>query len=217
MGRDNHPRERQARQLERKNPKRATYDRILIVSEGEKTEVNYFGEIRRQYRLSSAHICICQSDYGTTPEKVVQYAIARCGETSKWERVYCVIDRDDHDYYTNALASVEAHDKKLVNDLGEPIRFTSIPSNPSFELWLLLHFQDSEAFLHRDDVIRALRAYIPGYSKGKTGTFAATMDRLAVACERTERLRGREERRGMTNPCTHVDELVQALRVLRGD
>ena len=36
VGRDNHPRERQARQLARKKSKRLTYDRIPIVSEGEK-------------------------------------------------------------------------------------------------------------------------------------------------------------------------------------
>ena len=32
MGRDNHPKERQQKQLERKLDRRASYDRILIVS-----------------------------------------------------------------------------------------------------------------------------------------------------------------------------------------
>ena len=38
MGRDNSPKVRQQRQLERKVGRRASYDRILIVSEGSKTE-----------------------------------------------------------------------------------------------------------------------------------------------------------------------------------
>ena len=42
MARDNSPWERQRRQLERKLDRRASYDRILIVSEGSKTEPNYF-------------------------------------------------------------------------------------------------------------------------------------------------------------------------------
>ena len=42
MARDNSPRERQRKQLERKLGRRASYDRILIVSEGSKTEPNYF-------------------------------------------------------------------------------------------------------------------------------------------------------------------------------
>jgi len=40
MARDNAPQERQRKQLERKRAQRASYDRILIVSEGSKTEPN---------------------------------------------------------------------------------------------------------------------------------------------------------------------------------
>jgi hypothetical protein len=215
VGRDNHPRERQARQLARKTSKRLTYDRILIVSEGEKTEVNYFEEIRQRYRLSSAHIHVCQSEYGTTPEKVVEYAVDRCLASLEWERVYCVIDRDDHDYYEDALASMKANDKKHLNDLGQPIQFTAIPSNPSFELWLLLHYQMQEAHIHRETVVHELRKYMPGYAKGKPGTFATTRPLLEGASARSARLCSREDRRGMRNPSTYVNELVQTLCTLR--
>ena len=37
MGRDDSPKERQRKQLERKLGRRASYDRILIVSEGSRT------------------------------------------------------------------------------------------------------------------------------------------------------------------------------------
>ena len=57
MGRDNSPRERQRRQLERKQNRRASYDRVLIVSEGSKTEPNYFKEIRAEFRLHSITDC----------------------------------------------------------------------------------------------------------------------------------------------------------------
>lgn len=40
MSRDSSPKERQQKQLERKQGRRASYDRILIVSEGSKTEPN---------------------------------------------------------------------------------------------------------------------------------------------------------------------------------
>ena len=56
MGRDNSPKERQRRQLERKLSRRAGYDRMLIVSEGSKTEPNYFSEMRAEYRLHSANV-----------------------------------------------------------------------------------------------------------------------------------------------------------------
>ncbi len=45
MGRDNHPRNRQKRHLERKEAITQQFERILIVSEGSKTEPNYFSEI----------------------------------------------------------------------------------------------------------------------------------------------------------------------------
>ena len=46
MGRDNQPKDRQRIQLERKENQRDSYERILIVSEGTKTEPLYFKEIR---------------------------------------------------------------------------------------------------------------------------------------------------------------------------
>ncbi|WP_175105141.1 RloB family protein [Pararobbsia alpina] len=215
MGRDNHPRQRQARQLERKNPKRPTYDRILVVTEGEKTEVKYFEEIRRFYGLSSAHIQVCHSPYGTSPQQVVGYARDRCLETSEWEQVFCVIDRDDHQSYVNALHASQALHQRHRNDLGEPIAFTAIPSNPCFELWLLLHFQANEGHIHRDDVVRLLRDHIRDYKKGRGGTFEATMPHLDRAYAHAARLRAREEGRGMTNPSTCVDEIVRTLCALR--
>lgn len=74
MARDNSPKERQKRQLERKLARRASYDRILIVSEGSKTEPNYFKEIRSDYRLHTANIEVRSSELGTAPIQVVRYA-----------------------------------------------------------------------------------------------------------------------------------------------
>jgi hypothetical protein len=216
LARDNHPRQRQARQLERKKPQRPAYDRILIVTEGEKTEVNYFEEIRRFYRLSSAHIRVCNSPYGTTPLQVVEYARDRCRETCEWERVFCVIDRDEHQGYAEALNLAQALDGRERNDLGQPIGFSAIPSNPCFELWLLLHFQANEAYIHRNEVLRSLRdRYLRGYEKGRGGMFEATMQHLERAYANAERLRAQGQGRGLKNPSTCVDELVRILCALR--
>lgn len=103
MGRDNHPKERQQKQLERKLDRRASYDRILIVSEGSKTEPNYFSEIRATYRLNTANVEVQPGQHGTAPIQVVQYAkdLFEQGDRHKniqpraFERVYAVLDRDD--------------------------------------------------------------------------------------------------------------------------
>ena len=77
MVRDNSPKQRQQRQLERKTNNRASYDRVLIVSEGSKTEPNYFKEIRAYFRLLTANVEVRPSEFGTAPIQVVEYA-KRC-------------------------------------------------------------------------------------------------------------------------------------------
>ncbi|MFZ5560732.1 MAG: hypothetical protein ACOY41_04260 [Pseudomonadota bacterium] len=53
MGRDNQPRDRQLARKVRKAASRASYARILIVTEGSKTEPLYLEEIRVAYRLTT--------------------------------------------------------------------------------------------------------------------------------------------------------------------
>ena len=74
MGRDDQPKERQRRQLERKTGRRPGFDRLLIVSEGSRTEPGYFREIITHHRLPSAHVVVSPSLLGTDPLQVVDYA-----------------------------------------------------------------------------------------------------------------------------------------------
>jgi hypothetical protein len=107
MGKDNQPKARQAAQLARKVGKSAGYDRILIVTEGSKTEPLYLGEIRSQYRLKTANVQVQHSLLGTAPLQIVEYAeqLLVNGDEAKniqpraFEQVYVVFDRDDHDSY----------------------------------------------------------------------------------------------------------------------
>ena len=216
MARENSPKNRQRAELERKQNKRASYDHIMIVCEGEKTEPLYFDEIRQFYRLSTTNIKVRQSDYGTQPQKVVDFAIEECLKTKRWEHVYCVFDRDDHPGFHNALQSVAAIDQKYKNDLKQPIRFAAIPSIPSFELWLLLHFDCITREIHRDEVVSLLRQpnRLPSYDKGQGGHFARTRDKLHVAFDHAAQLIAERERHGNENPFTAVGELVQRLVAL---
>ncbi|MBA4261036.1 MAG: hypothetical protein C0443_03170 [Comamonadaceae bacterium] len=194
MARDNAPKERQKRQLERKLARRASYDRILIVSEGSKTEPNYFKEIRAAYRLHTANVEVQPSELGTEPIQVVQYAkeLFENGDRHKqvqsraFEQVYAVFDRDDHRSYFDALKQADALDGKLRNDNKQPVRFRAIASIPSFELWLLLHYEDIQAPIHRDEVMARLKQHIPGYDKGAGGAFATTVGQLNVAVQRAQ-------------------------------
>ena len=81
--------------LRRGQPTRDSYDRILVVCEGEKTEPNYFNEIRQEARISTLHIRILHS-VGTQPLQVVSCAEAEFQKTKQFEKVFVVFDRDDH-------------------------------------------------------------------------------------------------------------------------
>lgn len=223
MARDNSPKERQQKQLERKQGRRASYDRILIVSEGSKTEPNYFREIRAAYRLHTANVEVWPSELGTAPIQVVQYAqqLFESGDRHKnvqrraFEKVYAVFDRDDHDSYFDALRLAESLDGKLRNDAKQPIVFQAVASVPSFELWLLLHYEDIKAPLHRDEVMRRLKQHIPGYEKGAGKAFATTSDHLAIATQRAERLAARFTADTDSEPFTAIAGLVALLTTLR--
>lgn len=221
MGKDNQPKARQAAQLARKVGRRAGYDRILIVSEGSKTEPYYLGEIRAEYRLHTANVQVQPGLFGTTPTQVVEYAeyLFVNGDENiqprAFEQAYAVFDRDDHDTYHNALAQAAALDGKLRNDLKQPVRVEAIASVPCFELWLLLHFEDVLAPLHRAEVYQRLRQYLPGYDKGQAGHYAQTRQRLDAATQRAEHLAGLTTAHNGVEPYTDLHRLVRLLTTLK--
>lgn len=223
MGRDHSPTERQQLQLERKQGRRASYDRILIVSEGSKTEPNYFREIRAAHRLHTANVEVRPSELGTAPVQVVQYAqtLFEKGDRHKniqrraFEKVFAVFDRDEHASYHAALNLAATLDGKLRNDAKQPIVFQAIASVPSFELWLLLHFEDIQAPIHRDQVILRLKKYIANYDKGAGNTFKLTQMHLPVATQRAKNLSLRFTANTDPEPYTGIVDLVDLLTTLR--
>jgi len=223
MGKDNQPKDRQAAQLARKVGQRASYDRILIVTEGSKTEPLYLGEIRSRYRLSTANVEVQHSQFGTTPLQVVEYAehLIEHGDDVReipkkaFEQVYVVFDRDDHETYHNALAKAAALDGKLRNDLKQAVKFEAIASVPCFELWLLLHFEDVLAPLHRTEVYQRLRQYLPNYDKGQAGHYAQTRQLLDEATQRAEHLAELTTAHNGVEPYTDMYRLVHLLTTLK--
>lgn len=216
MARIANGRAKSVRDLQRKQPIRELYDRILIVCEGKKTEPNYFEEIRKQARIPTAHICVLHSQLGTQPSQVAEYAVTQFFEKKQaFEKVFAVFDRNDHTSYANAIARAESLDGKLENDEKKRVIFKAIVSVPSFELWLLLHYADIQAFFHRDIILHRLREHISNYEKGKDGIYALTQNLLTTATRRAERLKARFLRLPGEEAYTDVDELVGILRTIR--
>lgn len=219
MARDNSPRERQKKHLARKIARRASHERILIVSEGSKTEPNYFLEIRQKYRLHTANVAVHHCELGTAPLQVVEYAehLFENGDRKKgipqraFEHVYAVFDRDEHRTYFDALTKAQSLNGQYRNDNKQAVIFKAIASVPSFELWLLLHYEDIRAPIHRNEVMHRLKKYISNYDKGEKGAFAATCDNLATATTRAKSLADLYTAFDDPNPFTAIGELVSLL------
>ena len=145
----------------------------LIVSEGVKTEPLYLeglvNKINNQYKdlIKGKHIEI----YGTGRNtrgllKYVDKRIAN-GEWSHFEKIWLVYDKDDfpEDNFDNTQISVENR-----KDLLSKIKVAW--SNESFELWILLHFQDYTVDNGREDYIKKINQYID-YSKSREDLYEA--------------------------------------------
>lgn len=211
-----HARAKWGRDLKRRAPSRAPYARILVVCEGEKTEVNYFEEIRREARIPSLNVHVIPSPRGTEPQQIVEGAEAQFLKSRSYEKVYTVFDRDDHPRYANAIKMVEARNGRHKNDEKKIVSFDATVSVPCFELWLLLHFANILAPMHRDDALKRLKEHLVGYEKGNTGTYAATLANLDIATKRAAALKSRFNRLpGDDIVYTDVHELVAFLRTLK--
>lgn len=225
MGKDGQPKHRQAaRELLRRKAQRQPAERLLIVCEGSKTEPLCLDEIRQQLRLPSANVQVQPAAYGTEPLRIVEYAERLFTEGQRalgiharsFDRVVVVFDRDEHHTYHAALQRVAALNGRLENDERVKVPFEAVVSVPCFELWLLLHFEDVFAPLHRDEAIAQLRGYLAGYAKEQGSHWAATRDRLDVATARANALvaAGHTAEDG-TQPYTNMHELVHRLLRLK--
>lgn len=162
MGSDNlHPQRKARNQIDRRKASREPYDRVLIVCEDSKSTPSYLEAIRDDLKLNLANIKICGKECGSAPISVVNYATDLMKKDTGYDKVYCVIDRDRHPNFREALQ--KAKGKKI----------EVIVSIPCFEYWLLLHydyittpFQAAQGS-HCEEVIKALKKYEPNYEKGK--------------------------------------------------
>jgi RloB-like protein len=223
MGRDNQAKDRQLGRKVAKEARRASYARILIVTEDSKATPLYLEEICSEHRLNSANVEVQPGLLGTAPIQVVEYAkqLFEKGNLHKgirpksFDQVYAVFDRDDHDSYFNALSFAQSLDGKLHNDDRHAISFKAIASIPSFELWLLLHYEDIHAPIHRDEVIARLKQHIPSYEKGTGGSFATTCNWLGTATQRAQALAAKFSANTDPEPYTALHQLVTLQTTLR--
>ena len=204
---------RSARTYRRKEKVRESYDVVLIVCEGSKTEPEYFEGLKRAYRLSGANIKIVPGD-GNDPVSIVKHALAEYRKGG-YDRAFCVFDRDGHANYYEAL------DRAASSPPGKKGRLEAVTSVPCFEIWVLLHFVYTTAPFAVaggksacEKVIEAVREHLPEYEKTMTDVFQKLQPNVDTAVTHAERLVQHNRDTGSKNPATTVHELVKYLRNL---
>ena len=205
---------RNSRSYKRSRPIRPPYDRVLIVTEGSKTEINYFEEIRQTFRIPTAHVRVTPGR-GTQPIQVVEYAIELFKGNPDFEKVFAVFDRDDFVSYHDAIMKAEATKLKLRNREKRQVLFEAVVSVPNFEVWFLMHFRNVTAWIHRDTVLRELCQHIPTYAKGLKGIYTMVSERFPTAKARAVQSRQHNTRLPGNAIYTDVDTLVDLLISLK--
>lgn len=184
-----------------------SYDRVLIVCEGEQTETLYFESLKQEYDLSSTNVVVTDaSSLGSDPMNIIKQAERLYKNSQKennaFDRVFCVFDKDQHSNYDMAV-------RKLSNTNG---KFTAITSVPCFEYWLLLHFEYStKPFSSALAVISELKKHIPSHAKNNSGVFFALKNKMPIAIKNAEKVKAYISKIDTDNPSTKVVDLVKYL------
>jgi hypothetical protein len=183
---------------------------VYLICEGSETEIRYF----KQFRSRGCNIDIIPipSQYKSA-DRLVQKARATMGNNSYYpddgDIIWCVFDRDDN---TNEML---AKAKRIAMKEGYQIAF----SNPSFEVWFLLHFHNQTAPVEDcDAAIKLLKqkGRLEQYEKNKD-VYEQLKPLQSIAIERAKkRISDLEEERQevisrQSNPVTTVAELVEYL------
>ncbi len=206
-----------AKALKRQKQLLESYDNVLIVCEGEKTEPYYLKALREHFGLAQANVKIDpRSD--SSPTSVVRYAktLIKESSASPYDHVDCVIDRDQHADFQKAVDQVNGFKNK-------DTKLHLIVSNPCFEYWILLHYiYTTKAFGTSgaspcDELISTeLKKYIPEYEKGNASIMIDLVEnQLGIALAHAKKSFDAAERLGTDNPKTEMHILVEYLKNLK--
>jgi hypothetical protein len=152
---------RDNRSLRRRPGQKPPRSITLIVCEGE-TELIYFEAVRIRYGLTTAEAILAENSEGSAPISVVECAEKKCGEQGGYDKVFCVFDHDGHESFERARERI----RSLANRKRKALPIREAISIPCFELWVLLHFERTDAPFNKcDHVLARVRILSPRYKK----------------------------------------------------
>lgn len=170
-------------------PRRRPARRILVVTEGTRTEPQYVEGLNRYLRSKGATAIVKPVSVGKDPLKVVQKCIEKRDEAATSGRDYddcvCLVDVDRHESLPAA------------GQLAERESIQLLISNLKFETWLRWHAEDKRSALNSTqlDELTAKLGLVKGKILSSTFPFSAVHDACKVA-----RFADPEMKAGRTGP-----------------
>ena len=165
---------------------------ILIVTNGERTEFDYFMAVKSELWVNAGRVFV-KFEPGAPAAVVLRTAFIR--DDSDFDEAWTVCDVDEFDV---ATAISDADSRKVNLAL----------SVPCFEVWLILHISNScPGFNYAVQAEKYLKGLLPGWTK-TTLAFANFRNGIDDAIVRAKRLGEPPD----ANPSTAVWRLIESLK-----
>ena len=196
------------RPVSRVHGKRLPTARVVVCTEGEVTEIKYLKAFCRS--CVGPRVRLVPIPVGREPRAVVERAIEEKSRVARdtladRDSFWAMFDRDAHLRYAEA------------KDLAWGNRIQLAVSDPCFELWGILHYQNQDGPVDRHECQRKLETLCDGYSRREGKVFSdltAITENYADAVNRAKRLLVRREEEGIPegNPSSTVHLLTEHIR-----
>lgn len=197
---------RTSKSFARGGPKYKSEPTVLVVCEDSKAGKTYIEDAALYYRVNVVIKVVHINN--TDPLGIVKEGIAQC---RSYERIFCVIDRDTHENFDEAIQLAKKYEQLVV-----------IASYPCSEFWYLIHYcRSRKSYAHAGrkspgkQQLDALLGHYPNYEKSATGLFKELLDKLPTAKQNAEWALQEAAIDGNLNPSTKIHELIAFIEGLK--
>ena len=186
---------------------------VLIALEDTKSAKYYINELARDYGVSKRIEFVPPK--GTNPKNVLKAINLHFAKASEIESRWLVFDKDDYskEEINGTISSAKAN------------RINIAFSNESYELWILLHFEDVKRHITRKEINKRLNRYFKEkynieYTKASIEIYGLIKSNQEVAINRAKELyNGNLNSDGyinyLSNPLTTFYKLVEHIKGLK--
>lgn len=164
------------RRVKRPLGKRPYRKLFVVATEGKRTEPEYLRTLNSD--RATVHVKLLESRHGSAPKHVLQRLQRHLKKVGlkRGDEAWLVVDRDQW-----PEPQLRALHEWAREDRGRGLAV----SNPQFEYWLLLHFEDGAGVAGARDCMERLKRHLPSYDKSLAGA-RFTRDQIEQAIQRAK-------------------------------